>query len=136
MLHISTLLMVAHPPIYLRIAIHTFLRPAYPQGGGRKSYATGSRARMEIINSDSALLVFVYSRNLKSFININLHYSFMLPVIGFFEVFLVIVYFHQIHTFFVPLRIIHELIYHITQSSIADSSTDYLSELYNTCVML
>jgi len=32
----STLLMAAYPPMYHGIFIHTFLRPAYPQGGGRK----------------------------------------------------------------------------------------------------
>ncbi len=35
MLDNSTLLMVAHPPMYLGIGIHTFPRPPYPQGGGR-----------------------------------------------------------------------------------------------------
>jgi len=44
---VSTQLMVAHPPMYHGIYIHTFLRPAYPQGGGRISSYAGSNARME-----------------------------------------------------------------------------------------
>src|SRR5690625_2007997 len=44
---IFTQLMVAHPPIYHVLYIHTFLRTAYPQGGGRISSSTGSIDRME-----------------------------------------------------------------------------------------
>src|SRR5690625_7310630 len=69
-----------------RDVIHKFLRPAYPQGGGRICSLAGSFARMVKMNSDSALLVFVNPSNKRHLFTNCLIKLMLIPVIFHFEV--------------------------------------------------
>ncbi len=61
-----SVLEVAHPPMYHGILIHTFLRPAYPQGGGRKSsYAGSTSISAEEDFSGGCLFIPIFSTTLK-----------------------------------------------------------------------
>src|SRR5699024_7389189 len=102
-----------------RDVIHKFLRPAYPQGGGRICSLAGSFARMVKINSDSALLVFVDSKSQGHLFTHFLLKLKLFPVIIRFEVILSTIYCHQMHTVSCLSQIVHVTVFHITQSVIA-----------------
>jgi len=117
---------VAYPPIS-RDVIHKFLRPAYPQGGGRICSYAGSSARMEYIDSDSALLMFVHSKNQGYLFTNCLIKLKLFPVIIRFEVILSTIYSRQIHTVSFLSQTRHVIVFHTTQSVITAFSRGDLS---------
>ena len=112
-----------------RDVIHKFLRPAFPQGGGRICSLAGSFARMVKMNSDSALLVFVNPRNQGHLFTNCLIKLKLFPVIIRFEVILSTIYSHQIHTVSFLSQTRHVIVFHTTQSVIAAFSRGDLSVL-------
>src|SRR5699024_3977208 len=96
--------------------IHKFLRPPFPQGGGRICSLAGWCARMVKRSSDCALVVCVNPRNQGHVFRKCLIKLKLFPVIRRFEVILSTRHSHLLHPVSFLPQPRHVIVFHTTQS--------------------